>query len=269
MNTNKITYLLNNPNAIDESQTLALETITQEYPYFQAIRALYLKGLYNLKSYRYNFELKKTAAHITDRSVLFDFITAANFKTIDKELIEKQQNEINDIVVENFEVLNSIALQKTILLNQFKALNKETEKPLSPLEEKLEINTPLQFNLNEKHSFFEWLQLTKIAPINREVSYNNDEVNEDKKKKIELIDKFIESNPKIGPIKETTSTNLNLNRIEEPTHLMTETLARIYLEQKKYNKAIQAYEILILKYPEKSIFFADRIKDIKELQQNK
>jgi hypothetical protein len=40
---------------------------------------------------------------------------------------------------------------------------------------------------------------------------------------------------------------------------MTETLARVYLEQKKISKAIQAYEILILKYPEKSSFFADRI----------
>jgi hypothetical protein len=49
---------------------------------------------------------------------------------------------------------------------------------------------------------------------------------------------------------------------------MTETLARVYLEQKKYQKAIQAYEILILKYPEKSIFFADRIQNIKILQQN-
>jgi virulence-associated protein VapD len=44
---------------------------------------------------------------------------------------------------------------------------------------------------------------------------------------------------------------------------MTETLARVYLEQKKYQKAIQAYEILILKYPEKSSFFADRISDIR------
>ncbi|MNS22632.1 hypothetical protein D3C86_2061550 [compost metagenome] len=49
---------------------------------------------------------------------------------------------------------------------------------------------------------------------------------------------------------------------------MTETLAKVYLEQKKYQKAIQAYEILILKYPEKSHFFADRILDIKTLQQN-
>jgi hypothetical protein len=49
---------------------------------------------------------------------------------------------------------------------------------------------------------------------------------------------------------------------------MTETLAKIYLEQKKYQRAIEAYEILILKYPEKSRLFADRIENIKKLQQN-
>ena len=50
--------------------------------------------------------------------------------------------------------------------------------------------------------------------------------------------------------------------------LMTETLARIYLEQKNYDKAIQSYKILSLKYPEKSGFFADQIKAVKQLQEN-
>ena len=49
---------------------------------------------------------------------------------------------------------------------------------------------------------------------------------------------------------------------------MTETLARIYLEQKNYDKAIQSYKILILKYPEKSGFFADQIKAVKQIQAN-
>ncbi len=48
---------------------------------------------------------------------------------------------------------------------------------------------------------------------------------------------------------------------------MTETLARIYLEQKNYDKAIQSYKILSLKYPEKSSFFADQIKAVKELKE--
>ncbi len=49
--------------------------------------------------------------------------------------------------------------------------------------------------------------------------------------------------------------------------LMTETLARIYLEQKNYDKAIQSYKILSLKYPEKSSFFANQIKAIEQLQE--
>ena len=81
--------------------------------------------------------------------------------------------------------------------------------------------------------------------------------------------KFIELNPKIPQAKDTTSIPINIAKSNEtPSSIMTETLAQIYLEQKKYTKAIQAYEILILKYPEKSSFFADRIKNIKILQQN-
>ncbi|MFV0236960.1 MAG: hypothetical protein ACK5HU_00290, partial [Flavobacteriales bacterium] len=56
-----------------------------------------------------------------------------------------------------------------------------------------------------------------------------------------------------------------LNSITENQNLMTETLANIYVEQKKYSKAIQAFKILSLKYPEKSGFFADQIKAIKNL----
>jgi len=50
---------------------------------------------------------------------------------------------------------------------------------------------------------------------------------------------------------------------------MTETLARVYWEQKKYKKAIQAFKILSLKYPEKSGFFADQIKKLKKAQASK
>jgi hypothetical protein len=131
----------------------------------------------------------------------------------------------------------------------------------------------LDFSNNEKHSFQEWLQISRIQPIVREKEIgsnsNTNVLDEDKKKKLELIDKFIEASPKIPPLKQGTesTTNFEANQTDN-SYLMTETLARVYLEQKKYQRAIQAYEILILKYPEKSSFFADRISDIKILQQN-
>ena len=51
--------------------------------------------------------------------------------------------------------------------------------------------------------------------------------------------------------------------------LMTETLAKVFIKQKKYDKALQAYQILRLKYPEKNSFFADQIKTIKRLEKKK
>ncbi|MGN7811928.1 tetratricopeptide repeat protein [Flavobacterium sp. 22076] len=156
----------------------------------------------------------------------------------------------------------------------------EIPETVKEAQENLEIGKPIDFSVSEKHSFQEWLQLARAEPIDRSESENGEKkttetteivtVEEEKKKKAEIIDRFIETNPKISPIKPTMATppiQLNSNE-EDNSYLMTETLARVYLEQKKYTKAIQAYEILILKYPEKISFFADRISDIKILQQN-
>ena len=258
MNTTDLTYLLNKPHALNEKQTIALETVLQEFPYFQAARVLHLKGLLNQDSFRYNYELKKTAANTVDRTILFEFITSNEFTTIQNNLIDEGIENINNISVVQSEIIEEIKTPDLEIRNEIEAENND-----------LEIGKPLAFENSEKHSFQEWLKLTKIAPIERQESFDAEEFKEEKQKKTEIIDRFIELNPKISPVKETVKTppNINLNN-DEPTHLMTETLAKVYLEQKKFNKAIQAYEILILKYPEKSSFFADRIKKIKDLQKN-
>ena len=275
MNTNDYINLLNNSKAINDKQTLVLETIVNEFPFYQSARALYLKGLYNQESFRYNYELKKTAAHTTDRSVLFDFITSDDFKIFQQEVYDKYQAEIQSIIVSDFEYVEeekrpytidtkseSSNVTETISISEQKESNKEVEAAL-------EIGKPLQFEKNETHSFSEWLQLAKIAPIVREETEKQIQVSSELEKKFDLIEKFIELNPKIPQVKDTTSIPINIAKSNEtPSSIMTETLAQIYLEQKKYFKAIQAYEILILKYPEKSSFFADRIKNIKILHQN-
>ncbi len=56
--------------------------------------------------------------------------------------------------------------------------------------------------------------------------------------------------------------------IAESDEMITETLAKIYFEQKKYEKAQKAYEKLSLKYPEKSIYFASQIEKIEKLKEN-
>ena len=54
----------------------------------------------------------------------------------------------------------------------------------------------------------------------------------------------------------------------ENDELVTPTLAKVYLEQEHYEKAISAYEKLILKYPKKNSFFAAQIKLITKLKNN-
>ncbi|MGB5666612.1 MAG: hypothetical protein WBM53_07180, partial [Maribacter sp.] len=89
---------------------------------------------------------------------------------------------------------------------------------------------------------------------------------DEKSRKFELIEKFIQDRPKMTP-KEIVSKNINLAKpyTQSSDTLMTETLAKVYLQQKNYKKAIQAYKILILKNPEKSGFFADQIRAIQKL----
>lgn len=270
MNIADLTYLLNKPEATNEKRTIALENVVLQFPYFQAARALHLKGLYNQESFRYNYELKKTAAHTTDRTILFEFITSDNFTSIQQEKIDEIQRNIMDIEVFSHEEVIAPAVTELLETTAFEITETaEKVEVLKTSEQKLELGKPLPFTINEKHSFQEWLQLTKFAPIERIDETVEPEIDIEKQKKSDLIDKFIEANPKIAPVKEMTKPPANISKnVEEPTHLMTETLAKVYLEQKKYTKAMQAYDILILKYPEKSSFFADRINEIKNLQQN-
>ncbi|TDD93750.1 tetratricopeptide repeat protein [Flavobacterium cellulosilyticum] len=281
MNLTDYTYLINKPDAINEKQTDDLSNVLYDFPYFQSARALRLKGLYNQNSFKYNYALKVTASHTTDRTVLFDFITSDTFVAIQKGLYDKKILELLDISVFGYEVLQPEiklaqkvnTIEESIITSIKSASQIEVDETTKSAVEKLEIGKPLDFSVNEKHSFQEWLQLSRTQPIDRSNETISESttpiIDEEKKKKLDLIDKFIQTSPKIPPIKQgaTTSTQFEINKTDH-SYLMTETLARVYLEQKKYLKAIQAYEILILKYPEKSSFFADRISDIKILQQN-
>lgn len=271
MNSTEFTYLLQHPENIDALKTQQLNEVISEFPYFQSARAIQLKGLNKTNSFKYNQTLKKTAAYTIDRKVLFDFITSPIFITKankETELLE----EIEVIDAENVKTLhkkiieslsNKIAETKPDTIQKQKIVNDE-EKTTDVLE----LGKPIQFVSSEPHSFNEWMQLIAQKPIVREEIpvLKIEEIEE----KFDLIDKFIELNPKIKPIdKNAINSDVIMEGSTENESLMTETLAKVYLEQKKYENAIKAYRILILKYPEKSGFFADRIKAIKNLQKNK
>ncbi|WP_103072030.1 hypothetical protein [Aquimarina sediminis] len=321
MNTTEFTYLLQDPTQLKKDQAYSLEKITRAFPYFQSARSLFLKSLKDQESFRYNQELKITAAYTTDRSVLFDFITSELFKENKNqhEIIKKNKSEIEVVDPQEVKTLPRMAMNKAVrmkieeaedvldpdlfserkennTLKQIKIATPFTsddiletkEDGLASLEnddqtpeEILQIDKPLDFDKKGTHSFAEWLKLTSLTPIDRNTdqkpaitSPETEDKNQDKllekKNKFDLIDEFIANNPKIQPANKNAPTrNLANQSIVPSDELMTETLARVYLAQKNYKKAIQAYNILILKNPEKSGFFADQIRAIKKLHENK
>jgi hypothetical protein len=83
----------------------------------------------------------------------------------------------------------------------------------------------------------------------------------------DLIDKFIIANPRIEPQKDKgylPNDDKSKPFLEESGGLVTETLAKIYVNQGYYSKAIDIYEKLSLKFPEKSSYFASQIEKVKE-----
>ncbi len=303
MNVAEFTYLIQYPEkVVSPVQTKQLEDVLDEYPYFQAARALHLKGLKNLNSFKYNNALKVTAAYSSDRDILFDFITSSNFlqnniadsisgkatslantETVSEEVLPSDNESIFLIEKSKDAPLPQNSGQADQILDPhlFESKNQKVAETSSEKDEKtednLQLGDPLPFTKKEKYSFTEWLKLASLKTVRRSKGPKPDvkskqthfPIEEEvlKTKKFKLIDKFIADNPKIVP-KESPNSSVDIKsslKIDK-NELMTETLAKVYLEQKKYKKAVQAYKILSLKYPEKSGFFADRIKAIQKLQ---
>jgi hypothetical protein len=303
MKVSDFTYLLQDPQEVKtQEQTQQLEEVLDAYPYFQSARALYLRGLKNLNSFKYNQALKFAAACTADREVLFDLITSEEFlqNRIADSISGKQPLSEQEIITE--EVIPNPDLETDLVQKEedspLPRNTREAEQILDPrlfrskdpeigtdqketsddTSDSLQMGSPLEFTRSERHSFSEWLQLTNMKKTAEETDEElpsgpgtgGSEETQERDRKFEMIDRFIASNPKIIP-GESKKPDINIKRSLklDKKELMTETLARVYLEQGKYKKAIQAYRILSLKYPKKSSFFADQIKSVEKLRADK
>ena len=213
MNKKNFIKILQQPEKLSKKELLFLQEISDEFPYFQPSRAIYLKSLAENEDIKFKKYLKSTAIYSRDRKILFDFIKNIQNQN-DKVFFNK--NEITSALVEN-KISDSI-------------------------------------EISEQNSFVDWLKLSNLKPI-------------DRSKETQAVDKFISKKPKIRiEANETQSYNDKNDDLANQSGFMTETLAKLYLNQKNYEKAIQSYKILILKFPEKNSYFADQIKKIKKLK---
>ena len=189
-------------------------------------------------------------------------------------LIEKKVERNTENLISKEKIAENITNQKSeerpvfnvsFFTPQVSSIETKKEEPIAPefeSKEKIqdvnaESNIPVFIN-----TWQNWLKIERKEEVSEQKSLvSKEEV------KNNVIEKFIEKEPKISKLKEESdfivkekSTNIS--------HLMTETLANLYVEQKLYAKAIKAYEVLIEKHPQKEERFNEKIQEIKDLRKN-
>ena len=279
---------------IDESSIQQLEEMVKLYPYSGIFHLLLSKGLLMNGDLSLDEKLKKAAVTIPDRGVLYNLLYSKRINEIvkkveldievssienvsekaDTEKVEVKVSDEIDLIEETKEIETiTDELERDILLEAINTslhfdveelLKEDKEEngiellPESKSEEepKVAFSTPLKFS--------DWLMSMKTKD-DKNVKQLSKEVKPLKSSK-DLIDNFISTkNKRIDMTKEplTPQEQGRLSLVDNED-FVTETLANIYAKQGNYLKAIKIYEQLILNFPEKSTFFASRIRFLRE-----
>ncbi|MES2133307.1 MAG: hypothetical protein V4506_13250 [Bacteroidota bacterium] len=223
---------------------------------------------------------------ITDTEIKIVYINTVPKTT--EPVAEKEKEP--ELIKKEIEIIQTIENETEVPVNEFnedqlnKAIGDEiTRGVIQSYVETEIIKTPelAKEEPVEPLSFTDWLnRVQKEAPtlskeekkeVSKPVQKEEKQLKNDKKpsnleQNKNIIDKIIESDPgriKLGSGKFFTPATDAKQSLLENEHLVTETLAKIYALQGNISKAIRAYEILSLKFPQKSVYFASLIEKLK------
>ncbi len=238
--------LIQHPEQLDKETLYELRSLLALYPYYQTARLLMLQNLYLLHDPTFDEELRQAAIYITDRKVIFQMIEAAHYK-----ISTPQQNA---------EPASPKEGNRTItLINTFlNSLPADTENKQQPKRKPTPADAAVDY-------------VSYLLEIeNEEESKKNDTENHQMRGQ-DLIDNFIKNDSGKIELKETPEffplieDNGLFEEKEGEESYFTETLARIYIKQGRYSKALEIIKRLNLNYPKKNAYFADQIRFLEKL----
>ena len=272
------------PEKIKDEDLTELEALLNRYPYFQAAQILFLKVLYSSKKNRFSQELKHRSIYIPNHKQFYKYLNNwSEFKEVSQEQKEKTEENTTDtrtpaevpLPLQN--VTSSFTQPIELFAEEQPKFTSETSPPQVPLAEVPSV-PPLSSELEDSLNAYrledifpeeESLSLGELAGELKKKKKTEDKsvlTPLDKTSKTALIDKFISEQPTIpkGQLDMADNRDLAEESNQGSDDLFSETLAKIYIKQKLYEKAITTYIKLSLKYPEKSVYFANRIEKIKD-----
>ena len=264
---------IQHPEMLNKETLYELRTLVARYPYFQSLRLLYLKNLYLLHDITFGAELRKAVLYVADRRVLFYLIEGDRYT-----LQSRQSSLLSSKVLED-----EPSVDRTLsLIDAFLATVPEEHLQTTELDYAMDYTTYLlQDDMQSGSETANGQEIPKLRGY-------------------ELIDGFIrksestefavfeqpaysEEPPKTAgeeppmtaeeeaPVtsgeKEDSSEEAEISSEENgmDDSCFTETLAKIYVKQHRYDKALEIIKKLSLNYPKKNAYFADQIRFLEKL----
>lgn len=252
MDNERFFHMMQSPESMTQADTKSLFDLIKIFPNFPSAHILLLYNLYNTNSDKFDLQLRESAIYVGDRKILFNFI-----HNISRN-VNLQSNPIDHAVHEG----NLVQKSTPELLDFEDNLGLEDE-PSKVVDFEINTNNISPVTLGDTGEIMEFTEDDQVFGAKMDETSVEPEV---APLSMDLISKFIDENPAFIPNRIDLSDHhedISEPSIQEPEELATETLALIYVSQKLFEKAIMIYEKLILKFPEKSTYFASRIEDIR------
>ena len=245
----ELTRLINHPDEMDRDTLYELRSLLALYPYFQTARLLMLQNLYLLHDPTFDEELRRASIYITDRKVLFRLIEAAHYKLQPQKKASEAAPKDNDS--KDSRTISLIdSFLDSIPKDEQPADKKQKRKP-TPADAAVDYVSYLL----ETETEDDGKQGTAAQPQMKGQELIDDFINNDKGK-IELKEE-----PEYVP--ESNDTKDSENMVDGS--YCTETLARIYIQQGRFEKALEIITRLNLIFPKKNANFADQKRFLKKL----
>ena len=242
----RITELIQHPERLDRDTLYELRSMCALYPYFQTARLLMLQNLYLLHDPTFDEELRRAAIYITDRRVLFNLIEASHYQL--KPRSQSGQNA-------RLAAPQTAGRTMSLIDNFLDSIPKDAEEPATkkrkptPADAAIDYVAYLLDTEGEEQTF--------------------DDVPEMPGQ--QLIDSFIKNDKPKFVLNDTPaapSLSVEIDEIASEgvgEEYFTETLARIYIKQGRYSKALEIIQRLSLQFPKKNAYFADQIRFLEKL----
>ena len=246
----EITELIEHPEQMDRDTLYELRSILALHPYFQTVRLLMLQNLYLLHDPSFDEELRRAAIYVTDRKAIFQMIEAAHYQ-LRQQLTanSKQQTANSKQQTANSQSNRTIDLIDNFLdsIPQEESDKKSQRKP-----------TPADASVD----YVSYLLSTEGSELGTTSAPDM--------KGQELIDTFLEQEQGrilLNDLPQDTQETVNNENVGEEVEeeYFTETLARIYIKQGHYEKALGIIGRLSERYPKKNAYFADQMRFLEKL----